>query len=371
MKSISKIYLFISFIVLLILLGSIFFFNQQRHKDKLQELRRYVVADFEKVLGYENANLLSFSLALSEDGALKEALYHKREKEAYQILFKIAERFKKNTHIEHLPLQIITNDFVIFAQNWKRESYGTPLLFRHDLENIKENRKPKVGIETGRRLTFKATIPIQYGKKYIGYLEVIKFIDELVSKLRQQKLELFVLMNPKHIVKNSLMKDFPHLKKYVIANKNYNRKLKEKVEEIDWQRLELAGYVEYKEQFFILKEMKNAEGTVIGKYLLVLSDKKFQEYQYHYQDISLLTRFSDEDVFNFVKREEDSLFGYHTSEEKELIEELIAMLPNLKPEEKFDTRLFLVSKLEKYKKSELIDIILHTNHKENKVGRVE
>ena len=367
MKSLSKIYLFISFTVLLILLGSIFFFKQESQKDKLQELRRYAVADFEEVLAFEKANLLSFALALSEDGALKEALYNEKESEAYQILFKIAYRFKQNTHIEHLRLQLLTNDFIILAQNWKKESYGTPLFFRHDLEKLKENPRPKVGLETGRRLTFKATIPIHYRDEKIGYLEVIKFIDELAFKLEQQGIELFALMNPKYIVKNSLMKDFPHLKEYVIANENYKSQLKSKVEEIDWKRLKSVGYVKHKGQFFILKAMKNGEETVIGQYLLVLSAKKFKEYQHNYQDVSFITRFSDEDIYNFVKRWKQPMGGLHTFEEQEWIE----LFPYLRQEDREDVRQMLSGKLQFYKKEELIDILLKNKLRIKKRGVIK
>jgi len=367
MKSISKIYFSISFIVLIILLASIFFFKEQGHKDKLQELRRYAVADFEKVLAYENANLLSFALALSEDGALKEALYNEKEAESYQILFKIADRFKKNTHIEHLRLQLLTNDFVILAQNWKKESYGTPLFFRHDLDKLKENPRPKVGIETGRRLTFKATIPIEYKHEKIGYLEVIKFIDELAAKLRQQNIELFALMNPKHIVKNSLMRDFPRLKGYVIANENYNNKLKPKIEEIDWNRLKSVRYVKHKGRFFILKEMLNGENTVIGQYLLILNSKKFKEYQEKNQNVSLLTRFSDEDIYNYVKRWKRPMGGFHTFEEQEWIK----LFPYLRQEDREDVRQMLKGKLQSYKKEELIDILLDNKLRVKKRGVIK
>jgi len=72
MKSISKIYFAISFIVLSVLLGSILFFKEKTKSDDLQEVRKFVVEDFEEVLAFEKANLLTFALALAEDGALKK-----------------------------------------------------------------------------------------------------------------------------------------------------------------------------------------------------------------------------------------------------------------------------------------------------------
>ncbi len=368
MKSISKIYFIISFIILVLLIGSIIFLKQESNNDKLQELRRYVVADFEKVLAFENANLLSFSLALSEDGALKEALHNEKAEEGYELLYRISERFKKNTHIQHLRLQLLTNDFEIFAQNWKKESAGMPLSwFRSDLDKLTYNKKPKVGIETGRRLTFKATIPIQYGKKYIGYLEVIKFVDEFVEKLRQQGIELFALMNPKYIIENSLMKDFPRLHRYVIANENYNQKIKQKIEHLNWDELKALGYYEYKGDFFLLKPMYNGEYTQIGDYLIVLPHKTFKEYQHAHQDISLITRFSDEDIYNFVKRWENPSGSYKNLKDRELIE----LLPKLYKKDKVLLTKAAQGVLEGYTKQELIDIILNNSHRIDKRGEIK
>ena len=368
MKSISKIYFVISFIVLLLLLVFILFFNHESNKDKLQELRRYAVSDFEKVLAYENANLLSFSLALSEDGALKEALQEENQQAGYELLYSISERFKKNTHIKKLRLQLLNNDFEIFAQNWKQDSVGMPLSwFRSDLQKLKFNKKPKVGIETGRRLTFKATIPIQNGQKYIGYLEVIKFIDDFASKLHQQNIELIALMDPKYVIKDSLMKEFPRLKGYVIANENYNSKIKKRAASFDWKELESLGYYQYGEMLFLLKPMYNGEYTQIGQYLIVLPKKKFREYKKSYQDISFITRFSDEDIYNFVKRWEHPSGSYRTLKERELLE----LLPKLYAKDKVVLTQAAKGILKKYSKQELIDIILKNNHKVNKVGMIE
>lgn len=132
MKYISKLYLFIIFIVLLILSVSILFFAKESQKDKLQELSQYVSKDFRKGLAYENADLLSFSLALSENGALKNALIAEDEQQAYEILSEITKRFKEYTHIKTLRIQLFDNDFFIFAQSWGNASVGMPIWWFRD-----------------------------------------------------------------------------------------------------------------------------------------------------------------------------------------------------------------------------------------------
>lgn len=368
MKHISKLYLTIIFIVLFALSLSILFFAKESHNDKLQELSRYVIDDFQKGLAYENADLLSFSLALSEDGALKNALTSDDEQHAYEILSGIAKRFKEYTHIKTLRLQVFDNDFFIFAQSWGNASAGMPMWwFRDDLEKLKYNKRPKVGMETGRRLTFKATIPIRSGKEYIGYLEVIKFIDEFSEKLQQQGIELFALMDTKYLEHASLMKEFPFLDKYVIANKNFNQKLKLKADFIEWEVLQNIGYY-YKENIlYILQPMYNGEGQEIGKYLMVLPPESVAHYKKRHQDISTFTRLTDKDVYKVVKLWENPAGSYKNTKDKSLIE----WLPKLHEVDKIDLKKEAKVMLQTYSKDELIDIIIESKHKNKKIGTIK
>ncbi|CAA6800092.1 MAG: Unknown protein [uncultured Sulfurovum sp.] len=368
MKSISKIYFIISFIVLFLLVGSILFFKEKTKNDNLQEVRKFVVEDFEELLAFEKANLLTFSLALAEDGALKKTLIEEDSDEGYRLLDSIAERFTKNTHLKNLRLQVLNNDFEIFAQNWKKTSMGLPISwFRKDLVKLKDNKKPKVGLETGRRLTFKATIPIVYGEAYLGYLEVIKFIDEFTEKLRQRGIEVFALMDKEHVIeKNSLMYKFPRFKDYVIANENYNLQLLVHAEKVIWNELVYKSYYKYQDKLFILKSMLNGEGKEIGQYLIVLPSNTLKKYQNARQNISLLTRFSDEEVHNFVKRWENPAGAYQNVHDRELIE----LLPKLFEKDKVQLKEIVRTRLQDYSKEALINIIVEKEHKTKKSGEI-
>jgi len=369
MQSISKLYFMIGFIVLFVLLGSFLFFKEQSTHDNLQEVRKYVVADFEKVLAFEKANLLTFAMALAEDGALKKTLLEEDWAEGYRLLDSIADRFTQNTHLKTLRLQVLNNDFEIFAQNWKQTSMGMPISwFRKDLHKLRDNKKPKVGIETGRRLTFKATIPIINGDEYIGYLEVIKFIDEFTEKLRQRGVEVVVLMHQEHIIKeNSLMDKLPRFKGYVIANENYNEKLKQRATKLPWQELVKRGYFKDQEQLFMLKSMLNGEGAVIGEYLIVLPKVTLDEYEKAYQNVSLLTRFSDEDIYNFVKRWENPSGAYQNIHDREILE----LLPQLYDEDKVHLKKIARKRLEDYSREELVNIIVEKSYQEKKSGVIK
>ena len=367
MKHISKLYLIIIFIILFALSSSIIFFAKESQKDKMQELSHFIDEEFNANLAYENANLLSFSLALSENGALKNALVTDNEQKAYEILSAITKRFKEYTHIKTLRIQLLDNEFFIFAQSWGNSSVGLPLAwFRDDLEQLKKNKKPKVGMETGRRLTFKATIPISNGKEYIGYLEVIKFVDEFTAELHQEGIELFTLMKKKYLKQASLMQDFSQLKEYVIANKNYNVKLKKRVESINWSELKTEGYYYEENYLYLLEPMYNGEQEEIGKYLIILPPESLKEYQNRYQNISTVTRLRDDDVYKVVQSWENPSGSYRNTKDKTLIE----LLPKLRDEDKIMLKEDARKMLQQYNKNELIDIILESKHKEVKRGEI-
>jgi hypothetical protein len=369
MKPLFKIYFIISFIILLLLLSSIWFFNKESERDKLQELRRFTVANFEQEFNRQQSDLLKFAVALSEKSSFKETLLSENQYEAYQVLYDMANKYAKEIGVKKLRLQLITNKLEIFAQNWKDDKAKELRGFRKDLIALTKHKKSKVGIETGRRLTFKATIPIESDGQYIGYLEVIQFIDEFVEKLSKQNIELFVLMDKKHINKDSLMKNFSHLKNYVIANENYDRRLKRKAESFSWDELERLGYYEHDGRLFMLKDMLNGEKRVIGKYLMILRKNTFIAYKNAYQDTSMVTRFSDKDIDNSIRDSENFSGSYRNFSDREVIE----LFPNLYKRDEYKEFIKESAKatLQTYSKDELIDIILKNNHRQAKRGVIE
>ena len=365
MKSISKIYFLISFIILLVLLGSIWFFSHESEKDKLQELRRFTVANFEDEFNRQKSDAFKVALALSEDDSFKELFLKKNYRAAYEHLYGISNKFAVSAGMKKLRLQLITNKLEIFAENWKNDNKGQNLEdLRKDLSGLTE---PKVSIETGRLLTFKATIPIKSNGKSIGFLEVIQPIDEFAEKLRKQGIEIFALMYKKYIKGDSLMFGFPHLKDYVIANENYDSRLKQKAESFSWTILEDLGYYEHDGRLFMLKDMLNGRKEVVGKYLMILRKNMFIAYKDSYQDISIITRFSDRDIHNYVKKREDTAGSYRNIEEKELL----TILPSLNEQDQILVKKSVRGILRQYSKDELIDIIFKNRHKEVKRGIIE
>ena len=368
MKQFNKTFIWITFSVLVILFASVIFFFEKSEKDRLATLSDHVTSNFEAGLAYEMSDLLSFSLALAEDGGLKNALSSDDEAQGYEILTRITQRFKKYTHLKSLRIQVLTLDFFIFARSWDEGYEGMPIWwFRDDLRKLKTNKKPKVGMEVGRLLTFKATIPIYSGKKLLGYIEVIKFVDEFAQKLNKKGIDLFVLMDEKYLKQAELMKNFPFLHEYVIANHTFNHTLKQQIELLDWAELEEKHYLYVKKRLYVLQPMYNGEGEQIGVYLFTLSKKALDEYEKSNHRRSFFTQFSDEDVKQVVANWKHPYGSFKSGYDKELV----ALLPKLKKEDKMALETEAKEILREYSKEELIDIILQNKYNEKKIGVVE
>ena len=368
MKQLNKLPLWITFFILIILFASVFFFLKQSREDRLASLGDHIVSNFNAGLAYEMADLLSFSIALSEDGNLKNALIIDDESKGYLILSEITQRFKKYTHLKSLRIQVLTPDLFIFARSWNEGFEGMPIWwFRDDLKTLKRNKQPKVGMEVGRLLTFKTTIPIRSGKNLLGYLEAIKFVDEFAAKLHKKGIELFALMDEHYLKQAELMRDFPRLDGRVIVNQNFNHQLKSKIEYLDWNRLEKESYLYQDDRLYLIESMYNGVGEKIGVYLLTLSSEALRRYEKANQSVSFFTQFSDEDIEKVVESWSHPYGSFRSGYDKDLI----GLLPKLNKEDKVELETEAKEILGEYSKDELIDIILSNKHKEKKTGAIE
>jgi len=307
-------------------------------------------------------------MALSEDGELKNSLIQDDEVKGYKILSNISERFKKYTHLKSLRIQVLTPDFFIFARSWNEGFEGMPIWwFRNDLDALTQKNKPKVGMETGRLLTFKATIPIRSGAKILGYLEVIKFVDEFAIKLRKRGIELFALMDEKYLEQAELMRDFPVVSKYIVSNQNFNEQLLPKIKKLNWKRFLNQSYAYEDEILYLHEPMYNGKGKQIGIYLLVISADALKKFEKENESVSFFTQFSDDDIKKVVNAWENPYGSFRNQYDKDLI----ALLPKLQQEDKEGLEREAKAILRTYSKEELIDMVLLNTHKEKKIGEVQ
>jgi hypothetical protein len=364
----SKVSFFVLFVLLIILFSSVIFFVKHSKEDRLLRLGDSVITDFKAGLDYEMVDLLSFSMALSEDGELKNALIADNESKGHKILSHITERFKKYTHLKSLRIQVFTPDFFIFSRSWNEGFEGMPIWwFRNDLTELLKNQEPKVGMETGRLLTFKATVPIRSGNKVLGYLEVIKFIDEFALKLRNKDIELYAFMEEKHLMIAELMKDFPQMHGYVLSNQNANQQFIDNIEMLDWEGLKAKHHIYEDDTLYLYEPMYNGKKEEIGIYILAISDDALENYEKEKQNISFFTQFSDADIAKVVEAWENPHGSFSNKEDKTLFD----LLPKLEQEDKLTLKQDAQERLRLYSKEELIDIVIANKHNEKKVGKIE
>lgn len=368
MKKYDKSILIVMFFLLLILLSSSLFFFNRSQDERIAELSDNIIHEFRSALSNEMAELLSFSLALAENGDLKEALKNDNETQGYEILRNITERFKKYTHMKSLRLQVLTPEFYIFARSWSEGFEGMPIWwFREDLETLKKNKQPKVGMETGRLLTFKSTIPIRSQKRLLGYLEVIRLIDEFSVKLRTRGIELYALMDEVYLEQASLMRHFPRLYGKVIANQNHNISLKRRIENIDSKKLFEKQFLMKEGRLFLWEPMYNGEGDKIGGYLLVLSEESLRNFESDSHNFLFFRQFSQEDINRAFEVKGQNFGSFKSGYDRDLVE----LLPKLHEEDKREFEKEARDILNLYDKNELIDIILDNKYREKKTGVIE
>jgi len=368
MNRYEKWIVIVPFFLLLILLSSTLFFFSRSETDRVAQLSDDIIYEFRLALSSEMAQLFSFSLALAENGELKEALLAEDESRGHYILNSISQRFKKYTHMTSLRLQVLTPDFFIFARSWDQAFEGMPIWwFREDLETLKNNKQPKVGMETGRLLSFKSTIPIKSQKKLLGYLEVIRLIDEFSVKLRSKGIEMFALMDEVHLEKATLMRNFPQLFGRVIANQNYNTALKNHIEKIDTHKLFEKQFLMADNKLFLWEPMRNGTGDILGGYLLVLSQESLKNYETQPHNFFLFSPFSQEDIKRAMELREHNYGSFKSGYDRDLV----GLLPKLHKEDKEEFEREARDILNLYNKNELIDIILDNKHQEKKIGVVK
>lgn len=334
----------------------------------LKRASDHIISNFRSTLAYEMVNLLSFSLALAENNELKMALIQDDEHKGHLILSTTSDRFKQYTHFKSLHLQVLTPDFFLFARSWDEGFEGLPLAwFRDDLIQFKESKTPKAGMETGRMLSFKSTIPIKNKKEIVGYLEAIRMVDEFSAKLQKRGIELFVLMDLKYLAKAPLMKNYPQFHDYIISNKNYNRKLLKRASSVDWKEFESDRYYYKNHTLYLLEPMYNSKRQKIGYYMLALTDSSLKSYYNGEEKRDFFTQFSDDDIYEVVESWHHKYGSFANENDKNLIQ----LLPNLKRKDKVDLEKEAIEVLQRYNKNDLINIILNKSYQEPKRGVVK
>ena len=356
------------FVILLGLVSSIVFFSLKNEKDEIKKVADVVTNYFDKSLQYEKVNLLSLALALSENCELKNAINSDDEEIGHEILSKLSLKFKKYTNMQDMKIQVVTSDHFLFARSWESGFSGVPLWwFRDDMDDIIKTQEPKSGIELGMMLTLRSTVPIWIGKEVIGYIESIKLLDELANSLRTNGIELFVLMNQEYLQEASLMRENSQIGDFVLSNMNASKKYFQHLKTLPWKELESEHMLYDKDILFTHQPMYNSRGKKLGVFILAIPPETYTKITSQKNQYIFMQDFSNQDLSSVVKSWEKPLGGFKEQSHREIVE----LLPKLHKEDSVEFKNRARNFLETYDKEALIDIILNSDTKMQKIGEIK
>jgi hypothetical protein len=302
----------------------------------------------------EKANALRFALVLSQNEALIEAMADDDEDKGYLILSDVMHKVEQYTHAL-VRSQIITKDYTIFARSWDNMYAGMPLdEYRPDLRYFLNHKEPRSAIEVGRRLGFKATVPIFKEGKSLGFVEVLQFFEPISSFFKSAGIDMYVLMEERFVNIAILMQENPYVGPYVVANRHYNAAYLADLNAIDFKKLQQQRVQRKGGHYFFFEPMFNGEGEKIGAFVFALSQQRLKTLAGREKDISFLINFSQRDLYAIVKKDQFESGLFQSSYDRELL-----YLKDIVPEE--DRELFreeAFDRLSDYSKEELIGLLL-------------
>jgi len=360
-------YLYISlFILLLTSISLIIFVTIKDRDEETKRVSNSIKNFFASSLKKEQNKLLSLAIALSGDKEIKDAILSENETKAIKRLELINQKFSSYTNQNQLKFQIITNDKYIFARSWQSAFNGFPLWwFRDDLDDLSKNQRPKCAIEIGMMLTLRATAPIIDKGKVIAYIEVIKLLNDLNLELRESGLELITLMDRKFLKEASLMRENRQIDKFVVANTNSNEVYLKDLSADNFKKLIKKRSIFIKSSLYLLEDIHNSKDKKIGYFVLVAPKKTYKKIK-----TDLFAFFKKSLFTNDLKINSpisvDSSEGFKKYSDKELLK----LIPKLR----YEDRVVFLNRareiLKRYKKDELIDMILDIKDKSKKVGDI-
>ena len=346
----------ITFLVLISIIAFLVFY----YKQDVQEQKIYTILDqltltLESQLEMHNMDDLEVALLLASNTALVDALENDDEDLGYQILSDITTKIMKNTD-RRIRAQIITKELNIFARSWDDIYAGMPIGdFRTDLKYFETHTTPRTAIEVGRRLGIKATVPVYKDGKFLGFVEVISFFKSLTEFFSSIGVDLYVLLDVKHMDTAVLMMQNLTIDEYVVANRNYNSSHIQTLSQIDFKELKLNGVVEKDNKYIFYEHMYDGESNIIGGYVFVMPQRYIDYFRKPEDDISFLINITRNSMYNIVREEK-----YENKFYKEYKASSLAYLLDVIDKE--DREVFLdeaYEKFDKFSKDELIQMMLN------------
>ncbi|MGE4496473.1 MAG: methyl-accepting chemotaxis protein [Deferribacterales bacterium] len=223
----------------------------------------------EKLAAKDDVGLTN-ALAVVNNQAVVDALVTGNRELAIEPLQKLSESFKENTKLKNVQIHIHTADIKSFLRAWSPKKYGDDLSsFRYSLIEMKKTRKPMVVFEIGvAGLSHRAIVPIFHEGGYIGSMEFIQGVNDIVEELKERGTDVLMLMDQKYLDIAEEARENPKMGRYVVAQKSFNSELVDAVKDIDAEALVKSGYAEAGGYFITAVPATGLNGMEIGYFFL-------------------------------------------------------------------------------------------------------
>ncbi len=362
-KILIPLFTFTIFIITVIF----FYFKFESKEEKLSHIFDQISSELNMQLRINQMSSLELALVLAQNSALIEALDNDDEDLGYEILSGITKSIAKHTH-KNVRAQVITYDYLIFARSWDTVYAGMPLGdYRTDLDYFQTHDTPRTSIEIGRRLGFKATVPIYKNEQLLGFMEVLDFFEPLTELFREQGIDLYVLMDDKYFKTAVFMQENTTINRYIIANTNYNANHIDVLRSINFKQLKTNRILFSKGLHIFYESMKNGEGETIGAFMFVLPEKYLHYFDDPEDDISFLINVTRSGLYKVEKKKQyqEEMFSTYTPRELLLVKNFLS--------EEDKQRYFQEAhkKLEHHSKDELIDLLLKQEDTKRIIGHIK
>lgn len=351
-KTIAGVFL----IIMLVLGGILLYLEQKVTAQTLQRLSDQLSIALDTQLEKERESALRYALIMSQNSELSNALEQEDEDKGFEILSDVMESIKLYTDVL-IRSQVITADYIIFARSWDNSYAGMPLDFhRPDLLYFQTHKKPRSAIEVGRKLGIKATVPIYYTEKMIGFVEVVSFFESTQEYFDRLGIDMYVLMEERFYETAVFMQENPAIgKEYILANPKYTKADLKLLEGIDFKTFRNTRILFHGGRYLFYEPMKNGEGETIGAFVFSLTPKQINTYAHSdEEDISFLIHLSRNELYDITAKQSMEGSQFQSVYDKELLylKDIVA------PE---DREMYLQEareRLNAYSKEELIGIML-------------
>ncbi|MGM0518518.1 MAG: cache domain-containing protein [Campylobacterota bacterium] len=264
-------YLSILFLFVIVSILTLFYIqsNHNNNNKLISKLENSLIFT-KNLLEEEKKYALSLAILLREDKEIFNSFLKKDRKETFKLVNKKIQTLKR-LQDSHTQVQIHNKDLTTYIRSWNLNIKDTPLeSFRKGLVKVKNSKKPIVSIELGKRLNIKAISPFIKNSKYLGSIEVIIGFDGLTKKLKQNSLDMYVLLNNRFLKIATDERNKPKIDNYTLINDISMDKLKN----LNLNNLEDYGYFTHNNHPFAYFSIYSLKREKLGYILISLEDKE-------------------------------------------------------------------------------------------------